>query len=158
MLGRFVHDPQGIESEPGSSQGLGWLDLETTLEAHKTLRRVDGKLVLGEARMSGYEIHCGVSRGAALKQPSSVLDGHRADGALSSDGQVLGTYVHGLFDHPEALASLLEWSGLREAVVIDMASEREAAIDRLADAVEAHLDTALLSRLLEAPGEHACAP
>ncbi|MBV8157405.1 MAG: cobyric acid synthase, partial [Dyella sp.] len=111
MLGRFVHDPHGIESEPGSSQGLGWLDVETTLEAHKVLRRVDGKLVLGEARMSGYEIHCGVSRGAALKQPSSMLDGHRADGALSTDGQVLGSYVHGLFDHPEALAALLAWSG-----------------------------------------------
>lgn len=158
MLGRFVHDPHGIESGPGSSEGLGWLDLETALEAQKKLRRVDGKLVLGGARMSGYEIHCGVSRGAALTQPSSVLDGHRADGAMSSDGQVLGTYVHGLFDHPEALAALLEWSGLREAVAIDMASEREAAIDRLAYAVEVHLDTALLSRLLEAPGEHACAP
>ncbi len=158
MLGRFVHDPSGIESEPGSSRGLGWLDLETTLEAHKTLRRVDGKLVLGEARVSGYEIHCGVSRGAALERPSSVLDGRRADGALSPDGQVLGSYVHGLFDHPQALAALLAWSGLREAVAIDLSCEREAAIERLADAVEAHLDTALLSRLLAITGEHACAP
>ncbi|WP_130617683.1 cobyric acid synthase [Dyella amyloliquefaciens] len=157
MLGRFVHDPLGIESEPGSSQGLCWLDVETTLEARKVLRRVDGRLALGEARVSGYEIHCGVSHGAALEQPSSVLDGHRRDGALSPDGQILGSYVHGLFDHPEALAALLAWSGLREAVALDLPSQREAAIDRLADAVEAHLDTALLSQLLAVPGGQACA-
>lgn len=157
MLGRFVHDPLGIEGEPGSSEGLGWLDMETTLDAHKALRRVDGKLLLGDARVTGYEIHCGVSEGMALKRPSSVLDEGRIDGALSADGQLLGSYVHGLFDHPEALAALLEWAGLHEAASIDVRAQREATIDRLADAVEAHLDTAALSRLLAMPGAHACA-
>ncbi|WP_243041925.1 cobyric acid synthase [Dyella sedimenti] len=158
MLGRFVHDPQGIESEPGSSEGLGWLAMETTLEAHKALRRVSGKLVLGDVRVSGYEIHCGVSRGDALRQPSSVLDGGRPDGALSPDGQVLGTYVHGLFDEPQALAALLAWAGLREAAPFDVRAGREAAIDRLADAVETHLDTAALRRLLSMRGERPCVP
>jgi adenosylcobyric acid synthase len=148
MLGRFVHDPQGIESEPGSSVGLGWLQMETTLEASKQLRRVEGSLVLGDARVSGYEIHCGVSRGAALASPSSVLDGGLQDGALSPDGQILGSYLHGLFDQPSALAALLDWAGMRDAQPIDMHALREAGIERIADAVEAHLDTDLLRQLL----------
>jgi adenosylcobyric acid synthase len=158
MLGRFVHDPQGIEGEPGSSEGLGWLEMETTLEKRKQLRRVDGKLVLGEARVSGYEIHCGVSRGVALNQPSSMLDGGVADGSLSPDGQVLGSYVHGLFDEPQALSALLVWAGLRDAPSIDMAALREASIERLADAIERHLDTDALWRLLLShAGDMACA-
>lgn len=156
MLGRFVHDPFGIEGEPGSSEGLGWLEMETTLEAHKALRRVAGKLVLGEARLDGYEIHCGVSRGAALGQPSSMLDGGRPDGAVSADGHVLGSYVHGLFDHPQALSALLAWAGLRGAAAFDVREQREAAIERLADMVETHLDTRRLSRLLL--GDPSCVP
>lgn len=155
MLGRFVHDRQGIEGEPGSSDGLGWLALETTLEARKQLRRVEGKLVLGGARVSGYEIHCGVSRGQALARPSCLLDGGAVDGALSDDGQILGTYVHGLFDEPEALAAVLAWAGLDGAAPLDMHALREASIERLADAVETHLDTAALRHLL-LDGGHPC--
>ncbi|HEY2622223.1 MAG TPA: cobyric acid synthase [Dyella sp.] len=149
MLGRFVHDPHGIESEPGSSVGLGWLDMETTLKERKKLRRVAGVLVPGEVSVSGYEIHCGVSHGAALATPSSVLDGGVPDGALSSDGRILGSYLHGLFDEPPALAALLTWSGLRDPSSIDMHALREASIERLADAVETHLDTTALLRLLK---------
>ncbi|WP_430391283.1 cobyric acid synthase [Dyella sp. 20L07] len=155
MLGRFVHDPLGIESASGSSEGLGWLEMETTLEARKQLRRVEGNLVLGDARVSGYEIHCGVSHGAALASPSSVLDGSWQDGALSPDGQIIGSYVHGLFDEPSALAALLDWAGLRHAQPIDMHQLREAGIERVADAVDAHLDTNLLRQLL-IPGASPC--
>jgi adenosylcobyric acid synthase len=155
MLGRFVHDPSGIESEPGSSEGLGWLPLETTLEARKQLRRVEGKLVLGDARVSGYEIHCGISRGEALEQPASHLDTGEADGALSSDGQILGTYLHGVFDEPQALAALLAWVGVSSAAPMDMHALREASIDRVADAVEAHLDTSTLLRMLTSHRESA---
>lgn len=158
MLGRFVHDPQGIEGEPGSSDGLGWLQMETTLEERKQLRRVAGKLVLGDARVSGYEIHCGVSRGAALGQPANLLDTGEPDGALTTDGQILGTYLHGLFDQPQALAALLGWAGLRDAAPLDMHALREASIDRLADAVEAHLDTSALQRLLQPKECTPCAP
>lgn len=158
MLGRFVHDPQGIEGEPGSSDGLGWLQMETTLEERKQLRHVAGKLVLGDARVSGYEIHCGVSRGAALEQPASVLDTGEPDGALTTDGQILGSYLHGLFDQPQALAALLGWAGLRDAAPLDMHALREASIDRLADAVEAHLDTSALQRLLQPKECTPCAP
>lgn len=148
MLGRAVHDPHGIEGEAGSSEGLGWLDLETTLEPGKQLRQISGSLALDDAAVRGYEIHCGISSGPDLQRPSSRLEDGRVDGAISVDGQVLGSYLHGLFDAPEAQAALLRWAGVQDAVAVDMAAEREASLDRLADTIDAHMDTVALSRLL----------
>jgi adenosylcobyric acid synthase len=148
MLGQTIHDPLGIEGEAGSSAGFGWLALDTTLAPAKQLRRVSGRLALGDAPVRGYEIHCGISAGQALEQPSSLLDEGGRDGAISADGQVLGSYLHGLFDAPPALEALLRWAGLREVETLDMDALREASIERLADAVENHLDTAALDRLL----------
>ncbi|MDO9225103.1 MAG: cobyric acid synthase [Pseudomonadota bacterium] len=147
MLGRAIHDPLGIEGDPGSSAGFGWLEMETTLAAEKQLRNVAGRLTFDDAPVSGYEIHAGVSSGAALQRPLAWLDG-RADGALADDGQVAGTYLHGLFDTPAAADALLAWAGLSESPAPDIHALREAAIDRLADAVEYHLDTQTLLRLL----------
>ncbi|GLQ50414.1 cobyric acid synthase [Dyella flava] len=155
MLGRTIHDPLGIESEPGSSVALGWLELETTLEMGKQLHRARGHLSFADAHVHGYEIHCGVSYGPALAQPFAQLDGGRSDGALSADGQIIGTYLHGVFDDPQALHALLHWAGLRNAQTINVHTLREASIDRLADALEAHLDTAKLEQLL---GMTACVP
>lgn len=155
MLGRAIHDPQGRESEPGSSDGLGWLDLETTLEMDKHLHRVRGRLCFADAHVHGYEIHCGVSYGPALEHPFAQLDGGRRDGALSADGQIIGTYLHGVFDDPQALRALLEWAGLRNAESVNVHALREASIDRLADAVETHLNTAKLESLL---GMATCVP
>jgi adenosylcobyric acid synthase len=148
MLGRALHDPLGIEGEAGSSEGLGLLDLETTLEPGKQLHNVRGRLAFADADVRGYEIHCGVSRGPAMETPACRLDDGRVDGARSADGRILGSYLHGLFDAPDALQALLAWAGLRDAERVDMHALREASIDRLADAVESHLDTAALSRLL----------
>lgn len=69
--------------------------------------------------MTGYEIHAGVSQGAALAQPAVRLDDARTDGARSADGQIIATYLHGLFEQPEACAALLRWAGLREVVQVD---------------------------------------
>jgi adenosylcobyric acid synthase len=70
------------------------------------------------------------------------------DGPTSADGQVLGTYLHGLFDAPDACAALLGWAGLDRPQAADYGALREATIERLADLVEAHLDTGTLGRLL----------
>jgi adenosylcobyric acid synthase len=148
MLGRAVHDPDGTEGEAGSSEGFGWLDLHTTLAPHKQLRNVTGRLAFDDAPVQGYEIHCGISEGPAMLRPSSRLDDGRVDGAVSTDGQVMGTYLHGVFDHPDALAALLRWAGLRDADRVDVNALREASIDRVADMVEAHLDVEALGRLL----------
>ena len=149
MLGRTLHDPVGLEGKPGSMAGLGFLDCETTLEAEKQLRNVAGRLALdGAPSMRGYEIHMGVTMGPALSRPAVRLADGRDDGATSADGQVLATYCHGLFDHPEALSALLEWAGAKDVAPVDFAARREADIDRLADAVEAAFGNENLARLL----------
>ena len=140
MLGRQLHDPAGHEGRPGSSPGLGYLDCETSLEAEKQLRNVRGRLVPGNAPMSGYEIHMGVTRGPALARPALILEDGRAEGALAEDGQILGSYCHGLFDQPPALAALLAWAGAPALAPVDLAARRERDLDRLADAVEAAFD------------------
>ncbi|MEN9426329.1 MAG: hypothetical protein RLZZ220_678, partial [Pseudomonadota bacterium] len=146
MLGRRLHDPLGLEGVAGSVDGLGLLDAETTLEAEKQLVNVHGTLALpGNAAVAGYEIHMGVTHGPALARPVAHLADGRPDGALSTDGQILGSYLHGLFDQPEALAALLAWAGLHDAATVDLTARREADLNRLADSLEAHLDLARLA-------------
>ncbi|MBH2033326.1 MAG: cobyric acid synthase [Pseudomonadales bacterium] len=147
MLGTRIDDPQGLEGAPGSSAGLGLLEFSTVLEAEKQLRTVQGRLCLEDAPISGYEIHAGVSSGPALSQGAVQLDTGRSDGALSADGQVLGTYLHGLFETPQACNALLRWAGLVEVQAFDYHGLRERDIERLADLVEAHLDTGKLADL-----------
>lgn len=147
MLGQQLHDPLGLEGAPGSSAGLGMLDINTVLEEQKQLRNVRGHLALEDAPVSGYEIHAGVTTGAALEHAAVRLDDGRHDGAQSADGQILGTYLHGLFESPPACAALLRWAGLENVQHVDYHALRERDIERLADLVENHLDGALLRTL-----------
>ncbi|MBE8600335.1 cobyric acid synthase [Pseudomonas cyclaminis] len=147
MLGEQVHDPLGLEGVAGSSDGLGLLAFSTTLEEEKQLRNVRGRLVLEDAEVSGYEIHAGVTSGDALSHAAVRLDDGRRDGALSADGQILGTYLHGLFETPAACSALLRWAGLEDVQSVDYHALRERDIERLADLVENHLDTDLLRKL-----------
>ena len=146
MLGTAIHDPHGLEGEAESSAGLGLLAFETTLEREKQLHRIRGVLALASAPVQGYEIHMGISHGPALERPALHLNG-RTDGAISEDGQILGTYLHGLFDVPAACDALLAWAGLEAPQSPDHIARREAGIDRLADAVEQYLDTRMLEKL-----------
>ncbi|AZF43733.1 Cobyric acid synthase [Pseudomonas sp. R1-43-08] len=147
MLGEQVHDPLGLEGPVGSSDGLGLLAFSTTLEQEKQLRNVRGRLLLEDAEVSGYEIHAGVTSGPALANAAVRLDDGRSDGAQSADGQILGTYLHGLFETPAACSALLSWAGLQDVQAVDYHALRERDIERLADLVENHLDTELLRRL-----------
>ncbi|MDD4928952.1 MAG: cobyric acid synthase [Gallionella sp.] len=150
MLGRFIHDPTGLEGGSGSSVGLGWLELSTTLAPDKQLRNVSGVLTLEDAPVAGYEIHAGVSTGAALENPALSFehDGTiMSDGAISGDGQILVTYLHGLFESVAATDALLRWAGLLDVKTPDYQARREADIERLADTVEQYLDGAQLRAL-----------
>jgi adenosylcobyric acid synthase len=153
MLGREVADPHGVEGAPGTSAGLGWLDYSTVLTRDKTLKNVTGRLALpGSPEVAGYEIHMGETHGPALDTPALQLGDARdtrPDGAISADGQILATYVHGLFDTPSACAALLAWAGLSDAEAIDYPALREASLERLADTLAEHLD---LPRLFAAIG------
>jgi adenosylcobyric acid synthase len=152
MLGEKIHDPESIEGVKGSGNGLGLLDFETTLEPEKQLHRVRGEINFdsGTYTVSGYEIHCGISRGNALGKPFAKIvgaDGHeRPDGVVSEDGQIIGTYLHGVFNEKTAQEILLSWAGLSggpEKSGIELLDYRdicEEGINRLADACEEHLD------------------
>ena len=148
MLGHWLHDPQGLEGAPGSSRGLGLLELETRLQPHKRLRRISGLLSLDQARVEGYEIHMGESLGKALSRPLVRLD-ERDDGALSADGQVAGSYLHGLFEHHEARDALLRWAGLETTAAPDYRVLRDQSIERLADTLEQHLPASALEPLIK---------
>jgi len=147
MLGEQVHDPLGLEGTAGSSAGLGLLAFSTELAAEKQLRNVRGHLALENAEVCGYEIHAGVTTGVALERPAVQLEDGRCDGAQSADGQIFGTYLHGLFESPAACSALLRWAGLQDVQSVDYHALRERDIERLADLVQNHLDTGLLRQL-----------
>lgn len=140
MLGQRIADPLGIESQAGTSQGLGYLPIETTLHHNKQLRQVSGTLHLPNqpvVSVSGYEIHVGHSS-LPDKCPASLqplqLDYH-SDGCLSGDEQVFGTYLHGIFDSPAAQLAILHWAGLRTANHIDINAIREQQLNRLSHTI-----------------------
>lgn len=148
MLGSTVADPLGIEGSPGETAGLAYFDMRSEIQTEKTLRNSEGMLhltgdqELGSAqaqnvKVKGYEIHAGISTGAALQSPLITLS-HGPDGARSADDQVLGTYLHGLFDASGVTDALL--LNRQSAVSTDRRQLLEQNIDRLADALEQHLD------------------
>lgn len=152
MLGELIDDPQGIEGEAGSSCGFAYLDLHTTLTQEKELKRVQGKIVDtvgGGADAEGYEIHAGRTCGSALADPFIEYDDGRFDGAVSEDGQIAGTYWHGLFDNPQALNAVLAWAGFRAKQELDYAAVREASLNRLADVFEDAIDMQKLLAILD---------
>jgi adenosylcobyric acid synthase len=142
MLGREIDDPLGVEGSSGSVDGLALLDLSTELTPEKQLENVTGRLMVDATRapVRGYEIHMGRTRGAALDRPMVALDSGRVDGAISDDGQIAATYLHGVFDTPEACVALLAWAGVENAQTLDYPALREASLDRLADSFEQSLD------------------
>jgi adenosylcobyric acid synthase len=148
MLGGVVRDPDGLESSPGDSPGLGLLDLETTLAPEKQLLNVQATLVFDEAKVSGYEIHAGTTSGPGLSRPFLHKSQGEPDGAISPDNQVAGAYLHGLFESPEGAQAILRWAGLSEPKSLDYHSLREREIDRLADLVENCLDVDYILSLL----------
>jgi adenosylcobyric acid synthase len=148
MLGKQIHDPQGLEGNSGSSNGLGLFDMQTTLTAEKQLHNVSGQLAFVDAAISGYEIHAGITTGSALQQPAVQLEEHGADGAISQDQLIFGTYLHGLFEDKTACSALLDWAGLSDTQSYDYHALRQSSIERLGDSVTEYLDTDRLLELL----------
>jgi len=152
MLGQKLHDPLGIEGKAGTTEGLGLLEFESHLEANKKLTRVSGELLTDNTKLSGYEIHMGTCTGKALKNPAIKFEKHpdnqSVDGCISEDGQILGTYLHGLFENTGACDSLLKWAGLNESSAPDYVQLRDTEINRLAAAMNKHIDMSSLNKIL----------
>ena len=144
MLGRSLADPGGVEGPPAEVAGIGLLDVETVLAPVKTLRETHGR-ALG-ADFAGYEMHMGETTGPDCARAFARLAGNRNDGAMSADGHVLGSYVHGLLASCALRAKLLAKIGAMSADV-HYAASVEAALDDIAAAIEAHLDVDALLAL-----------
>jgi adenosylcobyric acid synthase len=144
MLGRTIADPDGIEGPPGKVEALGLIDVETVLSGEKRLEPVQGVTADG-ALFSGYEMHMGVTEGADRARPFARLADGSPEGAVSADGRVLGTYVHGLFGDDRQRAA---WLARLAAGPTNIAYDRlvEQTLDALAAHLAAHLD---LDRLLK---------
>jgi adenosylcobyric acid synthase len=139
MLGTTVADPQGIEGPPRTVDGLGLLDVATTLTGTKRLAPAAGTDLASGAPFAGYEMHVGETVGPDAARPVLRLADGRTDGATSADGRVAGIYVHGLFAHDRYRAAFLARLG---ATGSDLAYEAgvESTLDRLATHLEAHVD------------------
>ncbi len=148
MLGQNIDDPLGIEGCPGQSQGLGLFTFQTELKEYKRLHQVSGHLLLNAHKVpfKGYEIHCGITQGTEKYAALASLADHKNDGVISVDSAIIGTYLHGIFDQPEACNALLQWAGLQQpSQSVDMHHLRDQQLDRLADCFEECLNMEFLS-------------
>ena len=138
MLGRSVADPEGIEGPAGETEGLGLLDVTTVMTGEKTLTRVSAQHVATRQPIDAFEIHIGRTDGPDRARPFAMLDG-APEGAISRDGRVYGSYLHGLFASDEFRSSFLRQLDIP---VTDQQyrGRVESVLDALADHIEAHLD------------------
>ncbi|MBU3028666.1 cobyric acid synthase [Paracoccus marinaquae] len=147
MLGRAIRDPHGGDGAAGEVPGLGFLDIETEMATGKRLERITGE-AFGQP-VSGYEIHMGRSHGPDCARPFAHIPG--PDGAISRDGRIMGTYLHGLFSDDRFRAAWLARLGVASQPGYEAGVDR--VLDDLADHLEAHLDvTALLTLATGAGG------
>jgi adenosylcobyric acid synthase len=165
MLGISIHDPDQIESTTLRADGLGLLPVTTRFLPVKSTHQVKARILLGrgilaqaqDASISGYEIHMGQTTSAGTHQPIQIVQRSQQtcsdlDGFLSENGNILGTYIHGLFHN----------DGLRRAILDELAARKGKALpamafsfsveeqyDRLAALVMKNLDMDLLARILD---------
>src|SRR4029079_3692275 len=97
MLGVSMPDPHGSEARAGSVPGLSLLQVDTVIAGEKALAEVSGTTVADAAPVKGYEMHVGGSTGPDTARPLVRCSDGRSDGAVSADGRVAGTYLHGFF-------------------------------------------------------------
>ncbi|MDB6182032.1 cobyric acid synthase [Paracoccus fistulariae] len=136
MLGRVIRDPDGADGLAGEVSGLGLLDISTTMSPDKRLQRISGTAL--DHPISGYEIHMGHSTGPDCVRPFAHLP--HPDGAISADGRVSGTYLHGLFGDDGFRAAWLARFGTPSQPGYE--ARVDQVLDDLADHLESHLDVA----------------
>ena len=136
--GHSVRDPDGIEGPAGDNPGLGLLDVETLMTADKHLTRVIATHAASKTPMHGYEIHIGRTDGPARTRPFAEIAG-MPEGAMSPDGRIIGSYLHGMFSGDQFRQAFLAELGAAPSTYAYNA-DVEAVLDALAAHLEQHLD------------------
>ena len=143
MLGKAIHDVAGFDGAAGTESGLGLLDVETTMQAAKTLLHSAGQHVGSGLAVSGYEIHMGATLGPGTARPFAQLQSG-ADGAVAPGGKVCGTYLHGLFAgdafRSHWLGGLRPGSAARQNALQNYDAKVDSLLDEMALALERYLD------------------
>ena len=139
MLGRLVRDPHGADGPAGEAAGLGLLDVETEMLSEKSVRTVTGTCARSGVPVSGYEIHMGRTTGPDTVRPFAFLK-RGPDGAISADGRIEGSYLHGLFGGDQFRSRWLDHVRGGTASGLAYETEVERALDEIADALETALD------------------
>ena len=151
MLGKMIHDPQGLEGKPASLPGLGLLDVETTLLSDKTTTATEAIHTLSGQFISAYEIHLGETKGPDSARPFAQT-ANGPEGAISHDGLVTGTYLHGCFSADGFRHAWLKSLGAAaSAFAYEQAIEQ--TLDALAAHLEKHLDLDAVLKLAQTPKE-----
>jgi adenosylcobyric acid synthase len=139
LLGKDIHDPDGIDGNPGSVKGLGLLNIETRMSSEKRTLQVNGVCARSAASVTGYEIHVGNSTGIDTQKPMTILEG-QPDGAINENGNVEGTYLHGMFSSNEFRREWLNRLQKGIAGELDYEATVDRELDLLADGLESALD------------------
>lgn len=157
MLGAILKDPYEVETAVKEVKGIGLLNMTTTFEQEKVTTRVNAELLqeleghqIRDKKVYGYEIHMGISSyGDGCKPLFKIEDrnGEKVnvfDGAINEKGNVMGTYIHGVFDglsfRDYVVNTLRIKKGLQPKGVSEYESLRERELDKLADIVRENLD------------------
>ena len=153
MMGKTVHDPTGLEGQPGSSEGLCLLPIETILKAPKTTTLTH--FSWDDQPGAGYEIHMGQTIRTAGTPLFSVTQRNQTpcldeDGCVSADSKIMGTYIHGLFNNPTILKSWLNRIGLNGIEVSNIGGieARNKEYDLLAEHFQKNLDAESIVKLV----------
>ena len=151
ILGKIIRDPYGIESDNQVIQGLGLLNIETTLAKDKTLTRKSGKHLPSGTAVHGYEIHHGLSSG--ISSPLLHFDDDTTCGTCHGELHIWGSYLHGIFDADDFrrwyIDNLRQKIGLNRLNKIQAPYNLEHAFDTLADIVRENIDMDGLYSLLD---------
>lgn len=161
MLGRVLRDPDHVESRVPELAGLGLLDMEVTFEKEKYTAQASASVCASRGWLSdakgltvdGYEIHAGQNRLGGSAVPWLAI-GERIDGVMNESGNVLGSYLHGLFDDGQLFAviaaHLRRKKGLAgtDAAPVNLEAFREREFDRIASIVRASVDMDAIYRIL----------
>ena len=153
LMGKAVHDPDGLEGKPGSTEGLGLLPVETILKAPKTTTRT--KFIWNDIPGAGYEIHMGQTDREQSSPLLSIIERNNVackddDGCISADSRIMGTYLHGLFDNPGVIKCWLEHIDIKDIDLSDVGGieARDKEYDLLADHFEEFINVDSIVQLV----------